>query len=1153
MKRKAEKTLDVEEILEDVDDEEMDDLEEEDQDDQKGSKKNVKHAVKATAAAGALLKPVKMSKAELYKPPTNEELNQLKETENLFHSNLLRMQIEELLNEVKLKEKKRKTIDAFLHEINTLLSNVPKTQETDIADQSWLAKDVKVPFLQVPYGVKGKFHFLPPVSVKVVGSYLLGTCILPGINVDVAVTMPQEILQAKDNLNQRYHRKRALYLAHIAQHFSKQKLFGSVKFAYMNGNHMKPVLILQPQGKDEKLVTVRLHVCPPPGFFKSSRLHPTKNNVRTAWFLEKGPPQQGTIEPPTPHYNNAVLSDTVLEQHLHYLASASTDFPGMKDGISILKVWLHQRELDKGFGSFNGFAASMLVLYLLSKHKINKLMSGYQVLRNVLQFLATADLTVNGISLSKSSDVSLPALADFHQAFEVVFVDPSGFVNLCADMTESKYKQLQFEAKQSMEVLDDTTADGFHLLLMVPKPLLETFDHVFHLRNVAKLQGACKKMKLINELMDHSGNYVAAALPFLLSLIQRGLGDRLVLLSHALPQTPEWSIAEDPPKHKDIDLLSFGLILRPEYYNSVLEKGPEADSPKAVEFQRFWGERSELRRFQDGSVCEAVVWAATTIHEKRLIPEQIVKHLLHLHAEIPVSSLCYVAAPLESVIKVGKELSGTGEEQIINTVKSYDDLSRNLWSLDGLPLTVTSVQGTHSVLRYTDVFPPVPVKPDYEFHQQVKQRNSLIPLLEKPCPAYVAPLKVICHMEGSGKWPQDKEAIKRVKAAFHIRLGELLKEQHRLICRATATHTDVYKDGFVFRIQVAYHREPHFMKELVTPDGMLKYRDTEESRKLEMETLHLPYLTSTVHGLQQQHPAFSSTSRLVKRWISAQLLSDSISDESMDLLVAFLFLHPAPFTPPSSPQVGFIRFLRLLTTFDWKNEPLIVNLNQDIKDVEYAEIRNYFIAARAHLPVMFICTPKDRKESVWTKEKPTAQILQRLIVLSIDSVYALTKQLMDPLGEHDMKLIFRPPLDCYDVLIHLNPKQIPRHREAVDKPVKSFFRGMLNSDAPVKTFFLPVVDYDPVQLYLSELRAAFKELALFFYDKYGGEVIGVLWNPSGFAPQSFKTTNAKARMMEVRGTESVMVPNVEAILEDFEILGQGLVSKVEARTEKWNI
>lgn len=34
----------------------------------------------------------------------------------------------------------------------------------------------------------------------------------------------------------------------------------------------------------------------------------------------------------------------------------------------------------------------------------------------------------------------------------------------------------------------------------------------------------------------------------------------------------------------------------------------------------------------------------------------------------------------------------------------YDDLSRLLWGLEGLPLTVSAVQGAHPVLRYTEVW-----------------------------------------------------------------------------------------------------------------------------------------------------------------------------------------------------------------------------------------------------------------------------------------------------------------------------------------------------------------------------------------------------------------------------------------------------------------
>lgn len=51
-----------------------------------------KHGAAGPSAEG-LLQPVKLSREELYKEPTSEELNRLRETESLFHSSLLRLQV----------------------------------------------------------------------------------------------------------------------------------------------------------------------------------------------------------------------------------------------------------------------------------------------------------------------------------------------------------------------------------------------------------------------------------------------------------------------------------------------------------------------------------------------------------------------------------------------------------------------------------------------------------------------------------------------------------------------------------------------------------------------------------------------------------------------------------------------------------------------------------------------------------------------------------------------------------------------------------------------------------------------------------------------------------------------------------------------------
>ena len=51
-------------------------------------------------------------------------------------------------------------------------------------------------------------------------------------------------------------------------------------------------------------------------------------------------------------------------------------------------------------------------------------------------------------------------------------------------------------------------------------------------------------------------------------------------------------------------------------------------SIKASAFRSFWGGISELRRFQDGSINEAVVWESSCDAEARRIIKKIILHLL---------------------------------------------------------------------------------------------------------------------------------------------------------------------------------------------------------------------------------------------------------------------------------------------------------------------------------------------------------------------------------------------------------------------------------------------------------------------------------------------------------------------------------------------
>ena len=45
-------------------------------------------------------------------------------------------------------------------------------------------------------------------------------------------------------------------------------------------------------------------------------------------------------------------------------------------------------------------------------------------------------------------------------------------------------------------------------------------------------------------------------------------------------------------------------------------------------FRLFWGEKSNLRRFMDGAICEAVVWPGDSIAERRMILTHISSYIL---------------------------------------------------------------------------------------------------------------------------------------------------------------------------------------------------------------------------------------------------------------------------------------------------------------------------------------------------------------------------------------------------------------------------------------------------------------------------------------------------------------------------------------------
>nr|CAD7411264.1 unnamed protein product [Timema poppensis] len=1034
-------------------------------------------------------KKTKTLDPKLYKPPTVKELNQLRETENLFNSNLFRLQIEEMLKEVDLKPKYNSLFHQWLDNLKDFFNKLEDSGTYNLSDQGWLqSMNVKMPMKQQPFGGKGSFQFIKPSAVSIVGSFDSNCCVGPDVCVDLAVEMPQQCFQHSDHLNERYLRKRALYLCHLAVTLQSCHLVQSASFRLCQGDPSRPVLELRPAGKLGKRVVVALRPVPQSGVFKLARFSPEKNNVRPSWFFTNSDAMEEPY-PPTPHHNHSTIQDLVPTANQEFCRRALEGHSNIKDGIRLLKVWLTQRKLNKvhtilvyGYGSFGGHIVAQLVSHLVLQKRISVLGSSYQVVRATWVYLAQSDWTNFGVSLAEQSR-GTPPVSEFHQHFEVVMVDSTGYCNLCANMSKETYERVKREADLAVRCLDNPNINSFQVLFMTSVPFYRQYDQIVRVSHLSRLETDQVRQ------LDHTNHTLPLAQVPILATLREGLGRRVTAIAVSLEDTPHWSTSIEPPA--SADFLTVGLTLDPVHAFINIDKGPTANTEEAEKFRDFWGPKSELRRFPDSSICEAVVWRVTTLADKRMVCGQVVEYLLASRLGLKVT---YVADQYETLIKHSKVKPadfeyGTGEEATLAVLSVFNELSKQVRELNELPLEIISVQGTSPVFRYTDTFPPLATQ-SRPGKKVTKDGPTCILLNDTSAigmaPRWVPVIGAVIQLALSKKWPNDLEAVRRIKAAFHIEVAKCLSQQCGLTAQPHPNFVDILKSGFVFRLRLAYPREVGLLKKHVTPHGVTTYMDTDESRDLEKDIVHIPTITGAVHGLHQEHPSYGPACCLSKRWLAAQMIDPHHFPEIVvELLVAWLYLCPEPHEPPTQPQTAFFRFLYLLASTNWVTQPVILNFNTELTREEVVEIESKFQSSRSTLPPLFLATSYQPSGVVWTKRNPTLQVL----------------------------VIFRPPLDVYDVLIYLRPLLNPRRLEAVD----------VNKDQPLVNLppyqyqqgeKLPVAGFNPVQCYLKELRVS----------------------------------RINSRRLVGKGPK--IEPNIDTIMENFFILGTGLVRSVETNNSK---
>ncbi|XP_078047957.1 nucleolar protein 6 Mat89Ba [Augochlora pura] len=1086
---------------------------------------------------------------ELYKQPTVEELNQLRETENLFHSNLFRLQIEEMLNEVRIKDKYKRLFEAWFKQFEKTINSIKETEEYELSDKT-LEKELKVyiPKPNVPSKTKALFKFLKPSKIAVIGSYAYNAIVGPNITVDVMIEMPAKMFRKLDYQNYRYIKKKAIYLAYIANNITDD-IAEEKKFV---GDNLRPILKIVPIGKLGTKINVLVHITAQEESFKLNRFQAEKNSIRPTWFFSNK--SNGCLSP-TPHYNSICLRDLVTSRTNSKNENIIKEYPNVRDGIMLLKIWLTQRELTKGYEGFSGHIITMFVLYLLSIQKLNTFMSSYQIVRNVWHQLVLVSWHESGITMNQDKD-SKDRVSIYKNYYDCVFLDSTGYYNIASYLSKNTFFWVQREAELCLNHLDSAHADSFQSLFMRKVPFYKAFDHVICLRNIERKEvfQIINLLPSSNDKLDYGPNYRSQALKIIYNVLKQGLTNRVQYICVLPIDFTEWECTQKWPNY--VEEIFIGLELNPEFCFNVVDKGPEANLPEAAEFRKFWGTSSELRRFKDGSIQEAVVWTnGKSLSQKRIICKRITIFLLTKKFHLKKEQFTYIAHEMEEFLKLQKVrlthfVYGTGEGATLKVINAFNSLEKQLMDLTDIPLSIHGVQGASAVFRYADVFPPIATVHKPKNKLSKKNKNCFV--LSKnmtTAPKYVTPLDVCLQLSLSGKWPDELEAFRKTKAAFYIQVAECLRNQHSLVVNTNYSHVDVYKEGFVFRLRIAHQKEISCVKQQITEDGIKQYIDNDESIELESKLFELPKLTSALHGLHVQQPSFGTACCITKRWLSAQLLDDfHIPDVVIELLVASMYLTSAPYRPPQLPQVAFLRMLEIFARGHWNTDPVIVNFNNEMTKEEIVAVETLFSSSRKSLPPLFISTPYDQKRSLWTKKAPTILVLNRITALARQSLKLFEDQLCKEVFL-DVKPLFRPALTEYDCLIHLKPDMVPRIRQAIDI-IEEYPVFDLHPYKEHSAQKIPIVNFDPVQLFLKDLRNGYDEFALFFHDTYGGTVIGVLFKPPALESKDFKVTNINCRKLN---DDDQLLLNVSAMIQDFYILGKDLIKSIDVQSKRLSL
>ncbi|KAK5995751.1 U3 small nucleolar RNA-associated 22-like protein [Cladobotryum mycophilum] len=1047
------------------------------------------------------------------------------------------LQTDELLKEAKLDyDKAFSDVNNQLHKLKSLIDSIDPhdpiliskaTSEFEKQHRIVIPYPDPKPAKDAPY----KVSYAKPSQCNVVGSYVSRTMVKtqPDVGIDMVVQMPKSLFQDKDYMNLRYFYRRAYYIAYISAHVRKE-LGESMDLCFENlhENPLLPVLVLRPRvsddatrkpskkGSQKSNYTIKIIPCAPDDLFPWSKTTPTSNNNRSGEANEK----QGTA---TPFYNSTLNAERTFISYLRLLTHTKNECLAFPDACILGRIWLQQRGFGSSIsqGGFGHFEWAVMIALLLQtggrngQAALSTSLSSTELFKATLQFLSTTDLSKKPFAFG-SSKVETD---DIREAGPVMF-DPTRQLNILAKMSPWSANMLQFYAKSTMDLLADETTDKFESTFITKADIpLQVSDVVFEIQGCDTTKAgetADRRSPTWNICLDAHKQ------------LKRAYGNRAQLVNFQVPKKESWVLSK--PRPDDAMYALVGVMFDSANMSRQMELGPPAEEQKeAARFRQFWGEKSELRRFKDGSILECVEWSAKLPLQ---ICEEITHYILQRHLKITKNHISTIGRDFSSIIS----FSHLDKTAFDSARQAFQNFERDIRNLEEMPLHIRQLSPISPLARYASIQPPL-----VGFHQGT-----------------IDPIDVNLYFEASSKWPENLTAIQEAKIEFLLDIDKRLRKAHEKITTYLGRENQelgienlayldiVYENGTAFRLRIHCDLEETLLDRQVknkTLEGRVRGEYEDAFDRFNWLYTTLPLHNQTIATFCTRLHPLSQTIRLVKHWFDSHKLSGHIREELIELFALHAFLQPYPWKQPSSVMTGFLRTLFFLSKWDWRDEPLIVDTAEDLSEAGRSAVRSELQSWRKRDPnmnhaVMIVATSHDQSGLAYTRSGPSKLVASRMTRLAKAACKIVREE-----GIHlDPSLLFETALQDYDVLFHLSSKAVKGIvRESATGAGAGKHSQFKNLDASLGKVPLPIRAH-PVDVLVEELGRVYADTLIFFRGNTDDTTLAAIWHPT-LRKQKFRA-GLGYNFHAVEGEDQVEI-NRNAVLLEIARVGGDIIKKIE--------